>query len=505
MNLRSYQIEALTAIKAHLVDNNSTLLEMATGLGKTIIFASLADEWPGRVLVVAHRDELIRQAADKVEQITGHTVSIEMGRASASDALYGTKVTVASVQTLARAKRRERFHPDHFSLIVIDEGHHATAITYREVMEYFASAKKLLVTATPKRADQVALEHVCDTVAYSYGIEPAINDGWLVPVQQVVVKVEGLDFSKARTVAEDFNAGDLEKIMIEEKPLHAMVSSAVEIVGNRQCLWFCVSVDHAKKVAEILRRYTSDENVAFLSGNTPKDERHWTVEQYKKGKIQHLANCALFLEGFDAPTTSCIVMGRPTKSLGLYMQILGRGTRPLPGIVDGIETPEQRRTAIAMSLKKDMLVVDYSGNAGKHKIVQATDVLGGAHEPPVREYAKQILLEEDRKPVDLKTVLARAEAEYALEKEEDERRRKIVAIARYTTQKVDPFVRHYAGQISDEQGNQPAYNPNPATLGQRRCIWAVEQKLGRHYWTDDKMNRLTKKQASGIINKLKRE
>jgi superfamily II DNA or RNA helicase len=254
MILRPYQDEAKAEVILKLATHHSTLVEMATGLGKTVLFASIADDWPGRVLVIAHRDELIRQAADKIERVTGKPVAVEMGRERALDSLYGTKVTVGSIQSLARVRRRQRFHPDHFSLVVIDEGHHAAAATYREVLDYFGSAKRLFVTATPKRKDGVALETVCQSVAYQYGIEPAIDDGWLVPVRQTVVRVEGLDYSKARTVAEDFNEADLERILLEEEPLHQMVSSGFKLAGSRQALWFCATVAHAKATAAVLAR-----------------------------------------------------------------------------------------------------------------------------------------------------------------------------------------------------------------------------------------------------------
>lgn len=290
-DLRPYQIEAKSAAVHKLADNRATLIEMATGLGKTVLLGHIAHEWPGRVLVIAHRDELIRQAADKILAITGDSVAVEMGRERADDQLYGTKVTVGSVQTLARAGRRSRFHPDHFSLIVVDEGHHAGAVTYREVLDYFGGAKRLFVTATAKRGDKVTMEEVYETVAYQYGIEPAINDGWLVPVRQVVVKVDGLDFSKARTVASDFNAADLDRILMEEKPLHEMVAAAHELIGPKQALWFCVSVAHAKATADVLGRYTRMDNVRFLSGDTPTEERRQAVDDYKRGNVQHLLNC----------------------------------------------------------------------------------------------------------------------------------------------------------------------------------------------------------------------
>lgn len=496
MILRPYQHDAKHAVFTTLAEAQSTLVVMATGLGKTVLFAHVAREWPGRVLVIAHRDELIRQAAEKIHAITGQDVAVEMGKEYASDSLYGTKVTVASVQTLARANRRARFHPDHFSLIVIDEGHHATAVTYQDVLDYFKSAKRLLVTATPKRADDVALGLVCDTVAYQYGIEPAIDDGWLVPVQQTVVKVDGLDFSKARTVAKDFNAADLERILTEEKPLHAMAASAYDLIGQRQALWFCVSVAHAKATAGVLGRYAGADNVAFLSGDTPTDQRRTIVEAYKRGQVRHLLNFALFLEGFDAPATAAIVMGRPTKSLSLYMQVLGRGTRPLPGVVDGIDGAEQRRTAIAMSDKPSMMVIDFAGNAGRHKIIQAADVLGGKHELPVREYAKKTMETEGR-PVEIDAALERAEIELALLNEEDARRQKITAAATYQAYQVDPFVKQYNGTQSPSK-RAPA---EPCTTKQAGYICYLSRLVGAN-WTYADAITLSRRQAKGIIGQL---
>lgn len=499
MNLRPYQIEAKLAIYRELALARSTLVEMATGLGKTVLFAHVAHDWPGRVLVIAHRDELIRQAAEKIQNVTGDIVSIEMAKDRASDQLYSTKVTVGSVQTLARANRRSRFHPDHFSLIVVDEAHHAAAVTYREVLDYFGGAKRLLVTATPKRADDVALESVCETVAYQYGIEPAIDDGWLVPVQQSVVKVDGLDFSAARTVAKDFNAADLERILTEEKPLHAMVSSAHDLIGQKQALWFCVSVAHARAAAGILGRYVGAERVRFLSGDTPKDERRAAVTAYKDGHVQHLLNCALFLEGFDAPTTAAIVMARPTKSLALYMQVLGRGTRPLPGTVDGISGVSERRTAISMSGKPNMLAIDYAGNAGKHKIIQAADVLGGKHDAPVRQYAKKTL-EQEGGTANLEEALERAKAELELLAEEDSRRAAIVAKVQYTTHEVSPFVRQYTGQ--QQRTERPKAEPCSDKHAGYLCF--LSRKAGGD-WTFKKAKDLSTKQANGVIAKLKEQ
>ncbi len=442
-----------------------------------------------------------RQAAEKIQTITGDQVSIEMGRERASDQLYGCKVTVASVQTMARSQRRERFHPDHFSLVIVDEGHHAVATTYQEVLEYFRKAKRLFVTATPKRGDDLALGKVCETVSYQYGIEAAVDDGWLCPVTQSVVTVDGLDFTKARTVADDFNQGDLERILTEEAPLHEMVSSAFEIIGNRQALWFCASVSHAKLAAGVLGRYASSDTVAHLSGDTPKEDRRAVVDAYKAGRIRHLLNCALFLEGFDAPSTSAIVMARPTKSISLYMQVLGRGTRPLPGVVDGVETAAARCQAIAMSGKPSMLVIDFCGNAGRHKIVQASDVLGGKYSEEVKAYAKNTLQSEST-AVDIKEALERSQLELALEHEQDEQRKKIVGKAIYRTQEVSPFIRQYTPKPA--KSSNPKRPPDVCSDKQAGYICYLSRQIGKS-WTMDAAKKLSKSQAGAIIRQLQAE
>ena len=499
MILRNYQLEAKRAVFQKLCDNKATLLEMATGCGKTIIFADIANEWPGRVLVIAHRDELIRQAAEKIQAITGHPVGIEMGRDRADDT--NCRIIVASVQTLARANRRHRYAPDHFSLIVVDEGHHGAAVTYQETLNYFTNARILLVTATAKRADKVIMESVYQSVAYQYGIERAIDDGWLVPIKQTMVKIDGLDFSKCRTVAKDFNIGDLERILTQEKPLHEMCLSAVELIGARQALWFCVTVVHARMMANVLSRYAGGSNVAFLSGDTPIEERRYIVDSYRKGNIQHLLNCQLFLEGADFPACSAIVMARQTKSLGLYMQVLGRGTRTLPGVIDGLLTVGERKLAIATvgnPPKCDMLVIDFKGNAGRHKIIQATDALEGKYALPVREYARNDFDTEGR-AIDIDEILQTAKDELALLRQEEERMKQVKANAvQFRTQDVDPFTRRYA---SRQDRQKRAFEPCSD-----KTAWKIFylSKKSNQGWTFAMAKGLTQRQARGVIGKLRK-
>jgi superfamily II DNA or RNA helicase len=380
----------------------------------------------------------------------------------------------------------------------VDEAHHAVAATYRRILDHFA-AKRLGVSATPKRADDVALGQVFESVAFRYGIVDAIEDGWLVPVSQQCVKVEGLDFSAVRSLAGDFNEGELEKILTEESILHKVAAPTVELAADAPTLVFCCTVKHAEMMAAVIGRYKPG-SAAWLSGATSRDVRRETVQRYKDGKLQFLCNCGLFLEGFDAPVTSAVVMARPTKSAPLYAQVLGRGTRPLPGVVDGIDTAEGRKAAIAASAKRGMLALDFVGNAGRHKIVTAADVLGGRYGTPVREYARETVSAESR-PVPVAEALDRAEAELALINALAERRRRILARAEYHTREVSPFDRRQTASGAATVAPPRAGSPRgePATDKQ---VWRLHRRYGVPLAT---ARAYTKRQASAVIDRYMRE
>lgn len=381
MRLRPYQQECYDSVMVELATNRSTLVVAATGTGKTVLFGHVAANWKsGRVLVVAHRDELIRQAADKVGRIVGETCSIEMGAERSNEGrMYDkTHVVVTSVQTMCRPNRHARFDPNEFGLIIFDEAHHSVSETYLRVLGHFRqneNLKLLGVTATPDRADEEALGKVYESVAYEYGIREAIDGGWLVPIHQQLIQVHGLDFSRCRTTAGDLNQGDLAAIMESEKMLHQIVDPTMRIAGDRKTLVFTTSVAHAERACEIANRHKSN-CAEWISGETPIDIRRGILRRYLHDDFQFLFNCAIALEGFDEPSIEVVAMARPTKSRSLYAQAIGRGTRPLPDVVDGIESAEDRKAAIAASGKPNVLILDFVGNCGRHKLVHATDVLG---------------------------------------------------------------------------------------------------------------------------------
>ncbi len=504
VTIRPYQHSAIDGTFRAFEKFDSTLLVMPTGTGKTTVFVTIGQRWPApqRVLVIAHREELIQQAAERVERLTGQWPGIEMA-CDKVDQNDPCKWVVSSVQTLSRETRLCKFEPSQFGLVIVDEAHHAVASTYRRVLGHFQrnrDCKTLGVTATPLRADALAMEQVFQSVAYNYGIEQAADEGWLVPVRQQVVRVDGLDFSKVRTTAGDLNEGDLEAILNEEKILHRVAAPTVELAGNLPTLVFCVTVAHAEKMAEILRRYKPG-SAEFVCGTTPKEDRRRIIGDFRSGRLQFLCNVGVLLEGFDAPNCACIAMARPTKSLALYTQVIGRSLRALPGVIDGMETAtaDARRAAIAASLKPSALILDYAGNAGKHKIITAYDVLGGKWGEPVRSYARKTAEEEGNAAM-LGDSLERASDELAFLDEVKERRRqraeeeaareRIKAEASWSTHDVSLMGGTSSGAA---RADTPTDGPTDKQLNFLSYL-GVPRSTARQY---------SRRQASTVIDKLK--
>lgn len=438
---RPYQTKCIDAIRAELSAGKKTLAVMATGLGKTIVMGHVAANWEsGRVLVVAHRDELIQQAADKISRIVGEQCDIEMGDAYADRcSIYNrSHVVVTSVQTMCRERRQQRFNPMDFGLLMIDEAHHATASTYLNVIEYFCqnpALKVLGVTATPDRADEAALGKVFDSVAFDYQINDGITDGWLVPIRQQFVFVQGLDFSSCRTTAGDLNGADLAKVLEAEEMLHKIVTPTIELAGDQKTLVFAASVAHAERMAEICNRHSSG-CAEVIHGKTDRDLRRDILKRYSRGDFQFLFNCMIATEGFDEPTVGVIAVARPTKSRALYAQMIGRGTRTLPGVVDRHDEAEARRAAIAASDKPCVTVLDFVGNSGKHKLISTADILGGNFDDEVVERARKKAASKGTSADMLEELEA---ARLEMEEEAKRKRQHIIATATYGTKTVDPF------------------------------------------------------------------
>jgi superfamily II DNA or RNA helicase len=333
---------------------------MATGLGKTVVAALVLDQilnaTPARrALVVAHREELLRQARDTIESWTCRSTSLEM--AQSRDDGQGD-VVVASVPSLVR--RLDRYDPRRYELLVVDEAHHIPAQTYQDILAHFPAAKALGLTATADRLDGVGLGRDFESVAFAYELRDAIKDGWLAPLRVRRVAAE-IDLATCRVTAGDLNEGDLERIMLAEAALHAVAEPTARLTAGRSALIFAVTVAHALALAEVLGRYVGAERVLTVSGQDSRDHRRDAFARFLAGDIPYLVNVMLATEGVDLPRCDAVVVARPTQSRALFAQMIGRGTRLFPG-------------------KQDLLVLDFVGNSGRHRLVSPVDLLGGDDE-----------------------------------------------------------------------------------------------------------------------------
>ena len=320
IQMRDYQQEALNAIVN--LDNEGVrrqLVALPTGSGKTIIFAQFPNVFEQRMLIVAHREELLNQARDKLLEVNPDLwVEVEQADRKASPMC---DVVVASVATIGRqgSKRLQKFDPGAFDVIVIDEAHHSIASTYMNVMEYFDvfHDDKLLVgfTATPNRGDNVALNQVFQQIAYQKDLREMIDAGWLCPPRAFRVET-GTDLSSVHVRQGDYITGELSYVLDEEGRNKMVVESYLAHARGRKALVFAIDVAHAHHLAE----YFNESNIpaAAVTGKTSKDERAAILEAFDEGELRVVCNCMVLTEGFDQPDIGAVIMARPTMSGLLY-------------------------------------------------------------------------------------------------------------------------------------------------------------------------------------------
>jgi superfamily II DNA or RNA helicase len=459
MELRPYQAECSKAVLDAFGSNDSVLIVMPTGTGKTVTFADIIKKWlamnPGlRVGVMAHREELVTQNARTIQKVTGIRPQIEMAQFEADDLFTGAsdgQIVCTSVQSMCRENRLKRFDPSEFSLWITDEAHHCvpTNKSYHRVIEHFASdgrLKHLGCTATPDRADEKALGQMYQTVAFEMPLHEAIDQGWLCPIRQRYIRIEGLDLDKVNAFAGDLNQGQLEVEMLKDANFHRFTSALIQEAGKMPTLVFTVDVEHAQQTDHFINEYhkESPELVSVcITGGTNRELRRKWVAEFQARQRQYMTSCGVFLEGFDAPVAQMAGMGRPTKSRALFAQALGRITRPLPGVVDNPlwDDATERKAAIANSEKPFCLSLDFTGNCYRHKLISTADILGGEYDDEEIITKANKLAEERTKsngaPIDVEELLEEAEA---LVREEQSRERlKVLAKARYTKVEVNPF------------------------------------------------------------------
>ena len=330
--LRPYQSEACRSIVGEFEKGiEKTLLILPTGCGKTVVFNGVAfryaynkDRTPngGKVLVLAHQNLLIEQAAEKFSSVMGIQVSREKGKTHCLNSEF--PITVSSMQTMQN--RLEQFPNDYFDLIIIDEAHHVMSAGYQKILKHFRFAKVLGVTATPDRADKKKL--TCfESVAFEYTISQAQKEGYLSPLNVVSSPLK-IDISKVRKSHGDLIGSDIGTAV--EPYLHDIAKEIRRLAKGRRIVCFVPLIRTAKKAAEIFSHYGFRSE--WTSGDDKqKDEK---LERFASGEYDIIFNSMLLTEGWDCPETDCVVVLRPTMSRALYVQMIGRGLRLAEGKTD---------------------------------------------------------------------------------------------------------------------------------------------------------------------------
>lgn len=360
MELRPYQKTACERIEREWESGNRrTLLVQATGTGKTIVMSELCRRVAshgGRTLILAHRGELLDQAADKISKTCG----LACAREQAESTSIGTwnSVTVGSVQTLMQDRRLAQFRPDRFSHVFVDEAHHAVSDSYRKVLDHFDQANVLGVTATADRADRRGLSEVFDSMAFEYGMADAIHDGYLCPLEAQMIPLK-LDISYVGIQSGDYAVGQLGDAL--EPYLDSIADEMAERCTDRKTVVFLPLVRTAKTFADKLN--ARGLSVCEVDGQSP--DRAEILEDFANNRYKVLCNSMLVTEGWDCPDVDCIVVLRPTKSRALYQQMVGRGTRLAPG-------------------KEKLLLLDFLWMTGRHDLCRPATLMGASDEVAAR-------------------------------------------------------------------------------------------------------------------------
>ena len=446
--LRPYQQQARDRIHAEWdAGHTRTLLVLPTGTGKTIVFASVAADQVragDRVLILAHRGELLEQAADKLQRSTGLVSAVEKAESTCLNSWF--RVVVGSVQTLQRTARLERFPRDYFGTIIIDEAHHAITDGYRRILDYFSGAKVLGVTATPDRGDMRNLGEVFDSLAFEYKLTDAIKEGYLCKIMAQTIPLQ-LDITSVTMSGGDYAVGDLGTAL--DPYLEQIAAEMARRCKSRKTVVFLPLIKTSQKFRDLLNTYGF--RAAEVNGQS--DDRRQVLADFDAGKYNVLCNSMLLTEGWDCPSVDCVVVLRPTKVRSLYSQMVGRGTRLSPG-------------------KTDLLLLDFLWMTDKHELCRPADLVCED-----RTVARQMTehLAETGCPEDIEEAAAQAsedvvaQREEALAKQLEEQRRKKAKL-------VDPLQYEMSIQAEDLAGYVPAFGWEAGPPSEQQT--AALEKLG---------------------------
>lgn len=476
MEARKYQSDAMAAVLSEWEGGRRrTLLVLPTGTGKTIVFSKVIEARVAagdRVLVLAHRGELLEQAADKLEKTTGLMCAVEKAEQSCMGTWF--RVVVGSVQSLARPQRLEQFPADYFGCIVIDEAHHCLSESYQRVLGHFDGARVLGVTATPDRTDMRNLGQYFDSLAYEYTLPQAIREGYLSPIKALTVPLK-LDISQVGIAAGDYKAKDLGTAL--EPYLEQIAYTMQNYCLNRRTVVFLPLVATSQKFRDIL----TDHGFRAAEVNGNSEDRAQVLADFNAGKYDVLCNSMLLTEGWDCPSVDCVIVLRPTKSRSLYCQMVGRGTRLAPG-------------------KEYLLLLDFLWHVERHELCRPASLI--CESADVARKMTENLEKAAGCPEDIEAAEQRASADVIAEREEA-LAKQLRELRRRKQRLVDPLQFEMSIQAEDLSGYVPAFGweslpPTDRQKERLEKLGILPDAIDSQGKAGKLLDRLARRQAQGL-------
>lgn len=449
MELRPYQQESRDAIFSQWDDGiKKTLLVLPTGCGKTIVFARVAEQCVqngDRVLILAHRGELLEQAADKIAKATGLGCATEKAEETCMGSWF--RIVVGSVQTLMRAKRLSQFPEDYFSTIIIDEAHHSISDSYQRVLKHFPDAKVLGVTATPDRGDMKNLGSVFESLAYEYTLPKAIKEGYLSPIKAVTIPLT-MDLTGVGTQGGDYKVGDLGTAL--DPYLYNIAEEMQKYCADKKTVVFLPLVKTSQKFRDIL----NEKGFRAAEVNGESQDRAEVLQDFENNRYNVLCNSMLLTEGWDCPSVDCIVVLRPTKVRSLYCQMVGRGTRLFPG-------------------KESLLLLDFLWHTERHELCHPAHLICENEE--VAQKMTENMERDAGCPMDIEEA-EKSAAEDVVSQREEALAKQLAEMKRRKRKLVDPLQFEMSIQAEDLSGYVPAFGWEmaPPSESQQKTL----EKLG---------------------------
>lgn len=478
MELRPYQQAARTAIQKEWQEGRKkTLLVLPTGCGKTIVFSKVIEDrvrMGERVLVLAHRGELLDQASDKLEKSTGLKTATEKADQTSIGSFL--RVVVGSVQTMQREKRLSKFPPDYFNTIVVDEAHHCISAGYQFVLNHFEQSNVLGVTATPDRGDMRNLGSYFESLAYEYTLPAAIKEGYLSPIKALTIPLK-LDLSGVGQQGGDFKTKDLGTAL--DPYLYQIADEMVKHCSNRKTVVFLPLVKTSKKFRDIL----NEKGFKAAEVNGESKDRTEILEDFENDKYNVLCNSMLLTEGWDCPSVDCIVVLRPTKVRSLYSQMVGRGTRLFPG-------------------KEELLLLDFLWHTERHELCHPAHLIASSDDVAKKMTENIEEAGEQGFAVDIEEAESQAEKDVIAEREEA-LAKQLEEMRRRKRKLVDPLQFEMSIQAEDLTGYVPSFGwemgpPSKQQVGALEKLGILPDAIDNAGKASLMLDRLQKRKEAGL-------